>query len=67
MTANDYWLKQLETATHFTPPNMGSGPIERPDSQIVAALLVAHQLRDLVTQLSEIRAQLVQIEDSISN
>ena len=45
----------------------GPPPIKWHDPQIVAALLIARQLRDIVTNLEAIRAQLQQIEDSISN
>lgn len=60
MTTTEYWRRELAKASEL----LG---VESPDPEMVAALMVAGQLHTITTMLSEIRAQLAQIEDAIAN
>jgi hypothetical protein len=57
MTIEDYWDHELQKANELAPSNDGF--------RIVAALIVARQLRDIVTHLNQIEAQLSLIQQAI--
>lgn len=59
MTPNEYWQKEINKARELVA---GGDPPE-----IIAALIIAGQLQAISRTLSEIRAQLQGIEDSINN
>jgi cell division protein ZapA (FtsZ GTPase activity inhibitor) len=64
MTPTEYWLKEIRKANELAP---NSTTLDKPDPQMVAALLIAGQLQSIVGRLEEIRAQLDHIEDQIAN
>ena len=67
MSPQDYWKSQLMEVWRTIEADDKLPIVQWHDPQIIAALIVARQLRDIVTGLDQIRAQLNQLEDSIAN
>lgn len=67
MLAEDYWRRELKTANRIAPPEMTSALDVTPDPQIVAAILICQQLREINGTLEQIRVQLADLENQLNN
>lgn len=67
MLMQDYWRKELAAANRIAPPEMTSSLDVTPDPQIVAAILICQQLREINGTLEQIRVQLAELENQLAN